>query len=113
MENHTIPSDIEDAYRATVLTSGEALKYIHQPSGNAKAKVLKFAVPFYNLYVLTHHIPDVSTNLANGNANVKRELDKWFFSKDYSAKMLQNGMNLFSEYQKILLDMGVIKVGNK
>lgn len=110
MDEHlTIPNNIESAYLVTVRQTAEALKFIHSPTGQVKQRVLNFSIPFYELYQHTHHIPAVFEVIKDGNGK-RGELEKWFYSTKYSSESLKHGIELFSWYQKILLESRVITI---
>jgi hypothetical protein len=111
-ETKTVTADIELAYLEAVRRCGEALRFLHQPNGQVKLHLLKFSVPFYTLFQHTTHIPAVATMLQGSNGNPE-ELEKWFFSQEYSRQSLKRGIQLFSWYQKILLESRVIKIENQ
>lgn len=107
-ERLTIQSDIEEAYLATVHQCAVVLKYIHSPRGSAEQKFLNFSTPFYELYQHTLHIPAVAEGMKNDKEGMGERLGEWFFSTRHSADMLKQGMKLFSQYQKILIESRVI-----
>ena len=108
-ENRTIPAIIENVYLETVHQTAEALKYLHAPTGPLKQRMLNLAIPFYELYQHTHHIPAVAEVIGNDLCKTT-ELDNWFYSSKYSPDALKRGIDLFSWYQKILLESRVITI---
>lgn len=108
-ENRTIPGIIVNVYLETVHQTAEALKYLHAPTGPLKQRILSLTVPFYELYQHTHHIPAVAEVMGNDGTKTA-ELDNWFFTTRYSPDALKRGIDLFSWYQKILLESRVITI---
>ena len=108
-EKLTIPAIIENVYLETVHQTAEALKYLHAPTGPLKQRMLNLAIPFYELYQHTHHIPAVAEVMGNDLCKTT-ELDNWFYSSKYSPDALKRGISLFSWYQKILLESRVITI---
>lgn len=108
-ENLTIPGIIENVYLETVHQTAEALKYLHAPTGPLKQRMLNLAIPFYELYQHTRHIPAVAEVIGNDGTRTA-ELDNWFFSPRYTPDALRRGIDLFSWYQKILLESRVITI---
>jgi len=113
--HYNLKDDVGEEFHKVVITATELRMWIHRQAGPGSEMFLRFFRPFSNLYELTCDMKEVKDRLPDDQA-LRIKFENWFSkSPDLNNKKeliphMNDGLELFRKYKKILSDSQVLKL---
>lgn len=113
---YNFKDDVGEEFHKTVIAATELRMWIHRQAGPGSEYFLRFFRPFSNLYELTCDIEEIKSRLSKEDKAERIMFEKWFEKslnlndKKELIPHMNNGLELFRNYKKILSDGKVLKL---
>jgi hypothetical protein len=106
-EHKKLGDELDDIYIEAVNASAFARGYLVHKKGNPNELFFQFYYPFSALFQHTRFLPE----LKNADEQLIKDIDAWIAIEQRPTRsIMRKGLELFSDYQKILLQQGAIAV---
>jgi len=120
-EHKKVTDEIDDVYMAAVdAATGMQSYLVNRVGGNKREQFLSFYRSFYALFAHTRYMNDVCEDDVKDDKkqpyNLVNEIEGWFVDckkprfRNLPPAFIEDGVNLFSAYQKKLITKGVITI---
>lgn len=104
-EHGKVKDDLDDAYVEAVAMATMVRGFLLTGRGNLHEEFFQFYYPFTALFFHTRHLREMK----NVEANLITDISNWIDDERAPDRQrMRKGLELFSKYQKAIIDNGVI-----